>query len=241
MVDKTDAIVLHQIKYTDSGIIVQVYSKKFGRDSILVHGLRKKKSGRQNVFFQPLSVLDVVLNYRDPERMKTLKEFSVSYTPTNIYNNVAKSCIALFIGEVLTMVLREENQNDELFDFIRNSIIYFDKRDESFSNFHIAFLIGLCSYLGFEPGKRKNEENRIFDMVNGKFASLPPSHGNYADIEISDILAGFFGSSWDDMNKIPLTGSKRNDVLLSVLKYYSVHIPSLGKINSLEVLKEVFA
>jgi DNA repair protein RecO (recombination protein O) len=241
MIEKTDAIVLHQIKYTDSGIIVQLYTKKFGRSSVLVRGMRKKKTGRQHVFFQPLSMLEMVIYYRDSERMKTLREFSVSYAPNNIYNNVIKSCIALFIGEVLTTVLREETPNDELFDFIKDSIIYFDKRDTGFANFHIAFLIGLCSFLGFEPGKKGVKENQVFDMINGTFVSVPPSHGSYANTEISGIMAEFFSSSWDDMNKITLTGSKRNDVLSAILIYYSVHLPSLKKINSLEILKEVFA
>lgn len=241
MTDKTGAIVLHQIKYTDSGIIVQVYTRNFGRQSVLVRGLRKKKTGRQNVFFQPLSVLDLVIYYRDAESMKTLKEFSVVYAPTDIYNNIIKSCITLFLGEVLTTVLKEEGKNEELFDYISNSIIYFDNRRENFSNFHIAFLIGLCSFLGFEPGKRLEKENRVFDMLNGAFVPIPPSHAAYADIEISGILAEFFSSSWDDMNKIVLTGEKRNNVLLTILKYYSVHMPSLRKINSLEILKEVFS
>lgn len=241
MVDKTGAIVLHQIKYTDSGIIVQVYTRNFGRQSVLVRGLRKKKSGRQNVFFQPLSVLDLVIYSRSAESMKTLKEFSVAFAPGDIYNNIIKSCITLFLGEVLTTVLKEESSNEELFDYLRDSIIYFDKRKDGFSNFHIAFLIGLCSFLGFEPGKRSDKEYQVFDMVNGAFVPIPPSHGAYADIEISGILAEFFSSSWDDMNKIVLTGEKRNDVLLTILKYYSVHMPSLRKINSLEILKEVFS
>ena len=240
MTDKTGAIVLHQIKYTDSGIIVQVYTRNYGRQSVLVRGLRKKKSGRQNVFFQPLSVLDLVIYYRDPESMKTLKEFSVVFAPNDIYNNIIKSCITLFLGEVLTTVLKEEGRNEELFDYIRDSVVYFDNRKEDFSNFHIAFLIGLCSFLGFEPGKKRSSEDRIFDMLNGAFLPLPPSHGAYADIELSGILGEFFSSSWDDMNKIVLTGAKRNDVLLTILKYYSVHMPSLRKINSLEILKEVF-
>ena len=240
MVEKSGAIVLHLIKYTDSGIIVQVYTKKFGRQSMLVRGLRKKKSARQNVFFQPLTVLDLVFYYRASDTMKTVKEFSVSYAPNDIYNNVIKSSIALFLGEVLTTLLREESSNEGLFDYIRDSIVYLDSRKDGYSNFHIAFLIGLSSFLGVEPGKRSNNENNIFDMVNGAFVPVPPSHGVYADMEISGILAQFFNSSWDDMNKISLSGSKRNDVLLTILKYYSVHLPSLRKINSLEILKEVF-
>jgi DNA repair protein RecO (recombination protein O) len=240
MVEKTTAIVLHQLKYTDSSLIVQVYTRKFGRLSILIKGMRKKNSGRHNVHFQPLSVLDIVLYYKEARGIQVLKESSVSFLPSGIQSNVKKTCVAIFLGEVLNSVLKEESPHPELFDFIHSSIIYFDKCENRFSNFHIAFLAGLAPFLGFEPGTRENPENIIFDMINGTFMQMPPSHGNYAPPDISEILAKIFITSWEDMDDIPLPGAKRNEVLETILRYYSLHLPGLKKINSLEVLKDVF-
>jgi DNA repair protein RecO (recombination protein O) len=164
----------------------------------------------------------------------------VAYSPADIQNNIRKSCIAIFLGEVLNSVLKEESPHEELFDYINDSIIHFNECRDGFMNFHIAFLTGLSPYLGFEPGKRENPENTFFDMANGTFVQLPPVHGNYASAEISDILSGFFVSSWDSMENIILSGSKRNEVLETLIRYYSLHLPGLKKINSLEILKEVF-
>jgi DNA repair protein RecO (recombination protein O) len=241
MVEKTAAIILHQLKYTDTGIIVQVYTRKFGRLSFIIKGMRNKRAGRHNVNFQPLSILDLVIYYKGSRGMQVIKEFSVSYIPADIQNNIKKSCIAIFLGEVLNSVLKEESPHEELFDYINDSIIYFDECRDSFLNFHIAFLTGLSPYLGFEPGKRENPEAVFFDMINGKFLQLPPVHGNYASPEISDILAKFLETSWDAIDNIRLSGSKRNEVLETLLRYYSVHLPGLKKINSLEILKEVFS
>ena len=240
MVEKTSAIVLHQLKYTETGIVVQVYTRKFGRLSFLVKGMRNKKAGKHNVHFQPLSILDLVIYYKESRGMQILKEFSVSYLPLDIQSNVKKSCIAIFLGEVLTSVLKEESPHEELFDYLNDSIIYFDESRDSYLNFHIAFLTGLSAFLGFEPGKRVNPENVFFDMMNGKFVQLPPVHGNYAAADISDILAKFLSTSWDAIDEVMLSGSKRNEVLETLLKYYSLHLPGLKKINSLEILKEVF-
>ena len=240
MLDKTSGIVLNQIKYTDSGIVTQVFTRKYGRQSFLIRGIRNRKSGKHAVLFRPLTILDLVIYYKESRSMQSMKEFSLEYAPADIYNNVLKSTIAIFIGEVLTSVLREEGEQNELFDFIRVSIIFLDERKEEFSNFHIAFLVALCSYLGIEPGKRSDINNGVFDMMNGAFVALPPAHGIYSGIEVSGILAEFFNSSWDNMNQISLTGQMRNDVLTELLRYYSVHLPSLKKINSISVLKEVF-
>ena len=241
MIESTKGIVLHQLKYSDTGIVGQFYTRKFGRLSCLIRGMRNKKSGKHNVFFQPMSILDMVFYHKESREMQLMKEFSVSYSPSDIYSNVKKSSVAIFLGEVLTYVLREENANEDLFDFLEDSVIYFDSCNEGFANFHLAFMAGLSSYLGFEPGKGTTHNKTYFDLLNGIFTSYPPDHGNYADTGISNILASLFSSSYEKTRNIMLNGSLRNDVLETLVRYYSLHLPGLRKIKSLEVLKEVFS
>ncbi|HOU01572.1 MAG TPA: DNA repair protein RecO [Bacteroidales bacterium] len=240
MIEKTKGIVLHQIKYSDSGIIVQLYTSTFGRQSLLVKGLRNKKSGRHNILFQPLTILDAVIYYKESRGMPVLKEFSVFYSPAMIYSDIRKTSMAMFLGEALTTILREETPNNSLFTFLEESIIYFDKCPESFANFHIAFLAGLSSYLGFEPAPCNKAQDVYFDLLNGIFVPSPPMHSNYSDPDISGVLARFFSTSYDNSRDINLTGAVRNEVLETLIKYYSTHLPGLRRIKSLEILKEVF-
>jgi DNA repair protein RecO (recombination protein O) len=240
MLEKTRGIILHQIKYSDSGIVAQLYTRKFGRQSFLIKGMRNRKTGKHNILFQPLFILDLEIYYKGSREMQMLKEFSVSFTPYDIYSDIKKSSVAIFLGEVLTGVLKEESPHQEMFDFIEESVIYFDNCKEGFANFHIAFLCGLSSFLGFEPSLQTNPEDIFFDMKNGLFVPVPPLHGNYANQEITDILAHFFVSSYDNIVNISLTGSTRNEVLDTLVRYYSLHLPGLKKIKSLEVLREVF-
>lgn len=241
MLEKTRGIILNQIKYTDSGIVARIYTRKFGRQAFLIRGMRNRKAGKHNIMFQPMFILDLEMTYKASREMQTLKEFSVSFTPFDIYSNIKKSCVAIFLGEVLTSVLKEESLHEELFDFIEESIIYFENCKEGYANFHISFLAGLSSFLGFEPGPRTDSNDSFFDMTNGVFVPIPPVHGNYANEEVSDILADFFVASYDNAMHIILTGVQRNEVLETLVRYYSLHLPGLKKINSLEVLKVVFS
>jgi DNA repair protein RecO (recombination protein O) len=240
MLEKTKGIILHQVKYTDSGIVAQLYTRKFGRQSFLIKGMRNKKTGKHNIIFQPMFILDVEMYYKASREMQTLKEFSVAFSPYEIHSNINKSCVAIFLGEVLTAVLKEESPHEEMFDFIEESIVYFDGCKNNYANFHIAFLAGLSSFLGFEPSLQVNTDDAFFDLQNGMFVPAPPVHGKYATREISDILAVFFASSYYSANLISLTGILRNEVLETLINYYSLHLPGLKKIKSLEVLKEVF-
>ncbi len=131
---------------------------------------------------------------------------------------------------MLTSVLREESPNEELFDFIEDSIIYFDSCREGFANFHIAFLAGLSSYLGFEPGPRNQRRIiHILTCLTGFLFQFLLSMEIMQIAEISDILAAFFSSSYENINNIILTGALRNEVLETLVKYYSLHLPGLKK------------
>jgi DNA repair protein RecO (recombination protein O) len=241
MLQKTRGIVLNQIKYTDSGIVARIYTRHFGRLSFMVKGMRKRKTGKHNILFQPLFILDLEVYYKASREMQTIKEFSVDFTPYDIYSDIRKSCVAIFLGEVLSSVLNEENPNEELFDYVEESIRHFENCKEGFANFHLAFLAGLSSYLGLEPGQRKDEGATFFDMKNGSFVTLPPVHGDYSNTEVTAILAELFASSYDTVNNIPLSGAQRNEVLEELLRYYHIHLPGLNRIKSLEILKEVFS
>jgi DNA repair protein RecO (recombination protein O) len=240
MLEKTRGIILHQIKYSDSGIVVQMYTRKFGRQSLLIRGIRNKKTGKHSIIFQPMFILDIEMYFKASREMQSLKEFSVSHAPYEIYSNVMKSCVAMFLGEILTSVLREESPHQEMFDYIEESIVYFDGCKDNYSNFHIAFLAGLSGFLGFEPSLQTNTDESYFDLKNGIFVAVPPVHRNYADRDVSDILALFFASSFYSSGFISLNGILRNKVLETLVSYYSLHLPGLRNLKSLEVLKEVF-
>lgn len=240
MLEKTKGIVLNRLKYTDSGIIVRMYTRKFGRQSYIIKGMRNRKTGKHNILFQPMFILDLELYYKPSREIQVLKEFSASFISYDIHSDIKKSCVAIFLGEVLTSVLKEESPQVEMFDFIEESIIYFDGCKEGYANFHISFLAGLCSFLGFEPAPREDDSYVFFDMTNGKFVPVPPVHGNYANEVVSDIFADFFKASYETAADIILNGILRNEVLEAMIRYYSIHLPGLKKIRSLEVLKEVF-
>jgi DNA repair protein RecO (recombination protein O) len=241
MLEKTRGIILNQIKYTDSGIVARMYTRKFGRQSFIIKGMRNRKAGKHTILFQPLFILDLEINFRQTRELQSLREFSVVFSPYDIHSDIRKSSIAIFLGEVLNAVIREESPNEELFDYIQSSIIYFENCSDGYANFHISFLVGLSSYLGFEPARREGEYDRFFDLKEGAFVNIPPVHGHYADEHVTVVLSYFFAASFDTAGTIPMTGSLRNEVLKTLIKYYSLHLPGMAAIKSLDVLKDVFS
>ena len=73
MLEKTRGIILNQIKYTDSGIVARIYTRKFGRQSFLIKGMRNRKAGKHNILFQPMFILDLEMYYKASREMQITK------------------------------------------------------------------------------------------------------------------------------------------------------------------------
>jgi DNA repair protein RecO (recombination protein O) len=187
-----------------------------------------------------MSLLDMEIYFKPSRELQLLREFSFAYPLHDLNSNIRKSSVALFLGEVLSSVLREESPNEALFSFIENSIEWFDESRDRYFNFHIAFLAGLSRYLGFEPRVHRNDDEKFFDLVNGSFVRAVPVHGQYAPEDISSMLFLFLRSSIQQSGDIPLNGKQRNELLETLVRFYSVHLPALGNLKSLEILKDVF-
>jgi DNA repair protein RecO (recombination protein O) len=185
-------------------------------------------------------ILEMEMYYKSSREMQLLREFSLTKPFYSIPNDIRKSSVAIFLGEVLSSVLGEETPNEEMFDFIERSIVWFDSAESGFSNFHLSFLTRLTSFLGIEPSLPQITGKYFFDLRNGRFHAVPPFHGDYAGDTSSYFISLLLGCSIEESGNLSLTGKQRNEILEILIKYYSFHLPSLKSINSLEVMKDIF-
>ena len=124
MLVTTKAIVISKLKYGDNDLIVKCYTEHFGVQSYLLRGVLKSKKGKlRTAYFQLLSQLEIVVNYRQKRSLQTIKEVKPSAIYGSIYSNVSKSAIAMFLAEVLSGILKEEENNQSL--FIKFSFAFF--------------------------------------------------------------------------------------------------------------------
>ena len=79
MYQKINGIVLHTLKYNDTSNIVDIYTEQGGRASFLVKVSRSKKSGVQNVLFQPLALVEVEADVRPTSSLHRIREAKSLY------------------------------------------------------------------------------------------------------------------------------------------------------------------
>ncbi|MGK7392170.1 MAG: DNA repair protein RecO [Candidatus Cyclobacteriaceae bacterium M2_1C_046] len=149
MLHKTPAIVFKTVKYKESSLIVTLLTKKFGIRTYIVNSVRTKKPKYSSALFQPLSLLDVVVYNKENANINRIAEIKASVLFSSIPYEHVKTAQILFIAEILNKLIREEEQTEDLFDFISHSIELFDHLNTSYQNFHLQFLLKLSKYLGF--------------------------------------------------------------------------------------------
>ncbi len=238
MLHTTKGIVFHTSAYADTSVIAKVYTEKFGLQSYLVNSVRSSKAKNKSGFFQPLTILDLVVYHKPDKGLQRISDISFAHHLHSIPFDTLKSAQAIFITEVLYRSIREEESNQNLFLFLENSILKFDAAQDEFVNFHIYFLLQLTTYLGFRPIDNFYAQHPYFDLQDGVFISMAPIHRNYLDGDATALFAMCMQSAFNNQS-FALNYRQRDEMLQSLLIYYSLHLPAGFKVQSYDVLREL--
>ena len=157
----------------------------------------------------------------------------------DICTDMSKVSLTFFLSEFLYRVLRESDNNEVTFEYIKNSVETLEANSCGVANFHIAFMIGLTRFLGIYPNWENGESDRYFDMLNGGFRQNIPAHTHYLKKEESSYLKQLSRINYGNMHKFKLSRDNRNTIIDYLLEYYRLHLYDFPKLKSLDVLREM--
>lgn len=237
MLVSTEAIALSSQKYSESSIIFKALTKSDGIKSYLIRGIRAKKNKTLSpALFQPLTVLEIDANHKNKGGLETIKSAKILKPYKNIPYDIIKNSMTLFISELIVKCVKEEEKNEELFDFIVSSFMWLDM-SENHQNFHIHFITKFLKYLGISPHNKHGSND--FDIVNGCFIkSVEKNRMIPQNIVIS--LNRFLGTNFDQINITVNSSLKRKQFLEFMINYLEFHIESFKRPKSLNVLYDLF-
>ena len=238
MLLKDRIIVLHTIKHSDSGMVVQCYSGTRGRTAC--YFFAKSKHSKSSQMF-PLSVLDVVLYLRNSSgsAMPVIRELSSPVALNNIKTDIRKGAISLFVCELLLKTLREGDADPQLMDFLGSSAMLLNAMEDGVENFHLHFAVSLCKKLGYMPVDNFSENCRNFNFTKGSFSR----DYNEAFCFLPDeslLLHQIMSTPLTALPEIKCSGAMRNRFLNKIVDYISFHTSFRTELKSLAVLHELF-
>jgi len=234
----TQAIVLHSIKYGDSSLIVKMFTRQKGIVSFMVKGVRGRKKGSRTALLEPLSLVCVEMQIKDTRDLQLAKEIRADYPYKTIYASTGKVAQVLFIAEVLVKTIKEEEQNDALFDFLSASLKFLDEAAFEIPDFHLKFLLEYALHLGVYPVGNYTPKTPWLRLSDGVFLDKPDTH--CIDIPSSTAIAALMNTEFDDLGTLGFNRHQRQLLTDHLLTYFRWHFPSVKDLKTPAVLKELF-
>ena len=238
MLVSTKAIVISKIKYNDSDLIVKCYTASLGIKSYIIRNALKSKRGKiKPAYFQLLSLIQIEADHKDSRTLHYLKEVRLYKPYDSLHTNIFKSTVLLFLSEILSMILNEEEANLPLFEYIETTLLWFDTIENT-SIFHHQFLMGLTKFLGFNPDIQ-NSELPFFNLQEGKFQAHLQKY--CVTNKNLDLLKPFLGTKFDTNLSTELSSAQKQELLNMILLYFKLHLQSFRTPKSLTVLSQVYS
>jgi len=231
----TEGIVLQKIDYSETSLIIKMYTLKKGLQSFIFQGAKRKNKKGQLV--SSLAILSFTYFQRKDNELAKISGVELS----NIYKNIPfdpiKSSVVFFINEVLLNTIKEEETNPELFLFIKHSLQVLDAQS-NISLFPSKFLLELLKHLGYFP--RIESNGCFFDYLNGKISKNQPNHPNYMDEKLTKSLLLIINEPLTHQN-LHINYTERQMILNGLLDYYKAVLGEFKKLKSLDVLEAILS
>ncbi len=214
MLTKTQAIVLHSLKYGETRLIVDMFTRSQGRQSFIVSIPKTVKGKIKKQLFQPLTLLEIEADLRPKLQLQKLSDVRLASPFSSIPFEPHKLSISLFVAEFLYYALRSEQHNEPLFDYIVNSIQWLDLDH-------------------YQPGC-------YFDLRESIFLSVPPVHRDFLYPQEAEKIQLMMRMDFPTMHLFRMSHQDRNRLLEVSLSYYRLHIPDFPELKSVSVLQELY-
>ena len=241
MQEKTRGIVLRVLRYSDQAIIVDIYTELRGCLSFWVKSTASRKASVKNMFFTPLSMLELNYDFKPAASLQRIRDVRFAYVYSTLPFEPMKAAVGLFLSDFLYRVLKQETANRPLFAYLDYSLQWFDRSESSYANFHLVFITRLTRFLGFYPNVEAYHKGDYFDMLNACFVSVRPLHGAFLKPEEASRINLLMRMNYETMHLFTMSRLERNRCLVIMNDYYRLHLPDFPVLKSLDVLKELFS
>ena len=240
MYEKLRGIVLWTIKYSDKHNIVHIYTDGRGRMAFAVPQGNTRGARMRNAMLMPLSLVSLEARISAGRELASLHDLQRTYPLMSLYSDPAKSAVAMFMGEVLSHVIVEQESNRALYRYIEATVMALEELDRGTANFHICFLYHLGAHLGIQPDVGTYSPGAWFDMDGGVFAPAPSGGSHWMRPAEAEALHLISRMTFRNLHLFRFSREQRNQVLDTMLDYYRLHNSTLGTLRSPDVLKQLF-
>ncbi len=231
MIVRTDAVVLRTLEYSETSLIVTLFTRRHGQVTVMAKGARRPKS-RFGSALQPMAYVQVVYYYKPGRGLQTLKESAHVQVLHRLGADIEKITVGLRLVELVRALTGDQEENPLLFTLLVQALLRLDEATERAANVLPSFQLRLAAVLGFSPDIEREavlalpEAGGVLALDTG--AVLPPEAAPQAGVRAGRqalrAFAVFARADLDTALRMDLGGDLRAEVNRLVDAYLRYHV-----------------
>ena len=154
MIVTTDAIVLKSMKYRDSSKILTLYTRRFGKVSVIAKAARDRKN-KFGSSLHPMSYVTTVMYWKEGRDLQLLSQCDVVVPFRKLTEDMEKMASGMATIELLNAVSHGEEENHRLFSLVVESLQAMNNATKSVVLALYMFEVRLLDIMGFKPNFRR--------------------------------------------------------------------------------------
>lgn len=243
---RTDAIVLRNLMFRETSMIVSMLTRDKGKISVLAKGARLPKS-QFGATLQPMSHIQAIYYYKPTRDLQTLSETS----HLTVFNHVNEDLDRISIGfrmiELVNALLQVDEENEQVFNLLLISLQKLNEGEGWIQNIWPFFQLRLAGILGFQPAIEREtvasiSEDGGFLLLNSgailPLGELVP-HARKASRTALRAFAIFCRASVDDILRMSMKTRTGHEVATLIDNYMRFHLEDALPTRSHKVIGQL--
>jgi DNA repair protein RecO (recombination protein O) len=149
MIVRTDAVVLKSMKYRETSRIVTLYTRSYGKVSVVAKGARDMKS-KFGASLEPMTHISAIL-YKKPHReLHLLSKTDILGGFRRLHSDFDCMNIGYAVVDLLNSVMHGEEEHPAVFHLLLDTLTALNEGTKNLLNVLYYFEIRLAALLGFE-------------------------------------------------------------------------------------------
>ncbi len=153
MIVKTRAVILRETKYRDQSKICSLYTREFGKMSVIIKGGRNPKN-KLSGLFSAGNVVDLVLYKKSSRDIQLVSDGNLVLSPMVPDPDLERFAILYRIIDFVRHTTQNEEKNLPLFTLLAGTLEQLYHTNLNFQQLYAWFLLRFVSLLGFQPSLR---------------------------------------------------------------------------------------
>jgi DNA repair protein RecO (recombination protein O) len=148
-IHKTEAIVLRRMDFRETSLIVDFFTRDFGKLSGILKGIRLEPDKFASTV-EISSHNDIVFYKKINTSLHLVSACDLRDKFFNLRNSIIKAGISSFMMELISAVMQPEDKNEDVFDLTVNSLKELEKTNNP-EKIATIFKIKMLALSGFKP------------------------------------------------------------------------------------------